>query len=436
MSMKAGAKPSGLFANRFFQTVLLSNVLLQIGIWVRNFAILMYVTEMTNEDPVAISLIYVAEFLPIFVFSFIGGTFADRWRPKRTMIWCDLLSAVSVFAVMGAMMMGAWQAVFFATLVSAILSQFSQPSAMRMFKIHLRPEQIQQGMAFFQSLMAIFMVGGPSLGIFVYDRFGIDAAVAVMGVAFLLSAVVLFRLPEAETDVAAAAGDASATAGDAVPQPSGSFTAELMEGLRYVWRSTVLRTLGLTFALAGLGVGMLQPLGVFLVTEKLGQPKEFLQYLLMVNGAAMLVGGGVIAALSQKIAPQKLLAFGMSFGALTTAVMGWSGIIPLTLVMQFIGGLTFPAIHIGISTMILRWSDASIVGRVNGVLNPMFMGMMVVMIALSGGLLKLFPLEAMYTASAVIMVLGSAVLVPIFKHKPPAETAVSAPAAPQGMPSH
>ena len=60
MNATSGAKPSGLFASRFFQTVLLSNVLLQIGIWVRNFAILMYVTEMTNEDPVAVSLIYVA----------------------------------------------------------------------------------------------------------------------------------------------------------------------------------------------------------------------------------------------------------------------------------------------------------------------------------------------------------------------------------------
>ncbi len=89
-----------LFRNKFFQTILLSNVLLQVGIWVRNFAILMYVTDMTNNDPFAVSLMGFVEFLPIFVFSFIGGTFADRWKPRLTMIWCDLLSAVSVFAVL------------------------------------------------------------------------------------------------------------------------------------------------------------------------------------------------------------------------------------------------------------------------------------------------------------------------------------------------
>ena len=45
--------------------------------------------EMTKGDAFAISMISVAEFAPIFIFSFIGGTFADRWKPKKTMIWCE-----------------------------------------------------------------------------------------------------------------------------------------------------------------------------------------------------------------------------------------------------------------------------------------------------------------------------------------------------------
>ncbi|KWX88198.1 MFS transporter, partial [Paenibacillus riograndensis] len=117
-----------LLGNRFLQTILLSSVLLQIGIWVRNFAILLYVADRTNNDPYAISLISVAEFAPIFVFSFIGGTFADRWRPKRTMIWCDLLSAVSVFAVLLTVHYGSWPSVYLVAFFSAIPSQFSQPS--------------------------------------------------------------------------------------------------------------------------------------------------------------------------------------------------------------------------------------------------------------------------------------------------------------------
>lgn len=128
--------------NRIVQAILLSLLFVQIGIWVRNFAILLFVVEKTNGDPFAVSMISVAEFAPIFLFSFIGGTYADRWRPKRTMIWCDFLSAISIFAVLLSLMYGGWQTVFLVTLVSAILSQFSQPSGMKLFKIHVPEEQV------------------------------------------------------------------------------------------------------------------------------------------------------------------------------------------------------------------------------------------------------------------------------------------------------
>lgn len=110
-----------LFRNRVVRTILLSALFLQIGVWVRNYAILLYVMERTNGDPVAVSLISVAEFAPIFLFSFIGGTFADRWRPKRTMIWCDVLSSLSMFVVLLTLVFGSWKAIFFATLVSSVL---------------------------------------------------------------------------------------------------------------------------------------------------------------------------------------------------------------------------------------------------------------------------------------------------------------------------
>lgn len=405
------AQPAGkLFSNTFFQTILFSNVLLQIGIWIRNFAILMYVTDRTNNDPFAIGLMTFVELLPIFVFSFIGGTFADRWKPRLTMIWCDLLSAVSVFAVLITIMYGSWHMVYLVTFVSAILSQFSQPSAMKLFKQHIAPEQLQQAMAMFQSLVAIFMVVGPSLGVICYQRFGIEISIGIMGVAFLLSAVVLFRIPrdkEIEKDETAA---------------KSRFWSELGDGLKYVWRSSVLRSLGGTFALAGIAVGTTQTLGLFVVIERLGQPKEFLQYVLMVNGIAMLLGGGLVMTLAKKIPPQKLLAIGILLSSFTMAGIGLSTSVPLSLSLQFIGGLGFPCIQIGISTMILQWTEEKFIGRVNGVLSPMFMGMMVVMTLVAAKLKQHFPLVGIYCAAAGLMFLAMLLLVPLFKYRPEART--------------
>lgn len=53
--------------NRFVRAVMLSTLFSQMGIWVRNFAILLYVMEATGGDSFAVSMISVAEYAPIFI---------------------------------------------------------------------------------------------------------------------------------------------------------------------------------------------------------------------------------------------------------------------------------------------------------------------------------------------------------------------------------
>ncbi|ULT57697.1 MFS transporter [Neobacillus drentensis] len=390
-----------LFRNRVIQTLLLSTFFLQIGVWVRNYSILLYVVEKTNEDPVAVSLISVAEFAPIFLFSFIGGTFADRWKPKMTMIWCDFLSAISIFVVLLALFFGGWKVIFFATLVSSILSQFSQPAGMKLFKLHVKEELIQMGMSIYQTIFALFMIIGPVLGTFVYQHFGINAAIAIMGVAFLLSAGILFLLP---SDYDAEEMSEATT-----------LLQEMKAGFKYVWQSRALTMLGGCFAAAGLALGLTQPLAVFLVTEQLGLPKEQLQWLMAAFGIGMILGGGLTVGFSKKTPPQILLAIGMGVSALGFLVMGLSDMFWLTLTAQFISGLFMPCVHIGINTMILKNTDSAFIGRVNGILNPIFMGCMVITMTTSGWLKKTFSLVSMYETTALLFVIGVLFLVPLFK---------------------
>jgi predicted MFS family arabinose efflux permease len=348
-----------------------------------------------------VSLISVAEFAPIFLFSFIGGTYADRWRPRVTMIWCDLLSALSVFAVLLTIIYGTWEAVFFVTFISAILSQFSQPSAMKLFKIYVPVEQLQMGMAMFQTLMAVFMIIGPLLGTFVYQRWGIDIAIAVMGVAFLLSAGALTFLPSDQ--------------GAGKEKPADRFWRELADGFLYVWHKKALALLGGTFAACGLAVGVIQPLGIFVVIERLGLPKESLQWLMVVNGAAMLAGGGLIMGVAQRIAPQRLLATGLLVSAVSVVGVGLSTNLFITLFMQFLSGFFFPCIHTGVNTLILQTTEEEFVGRVNGVLNPLFMGAMVVMMSLAGWFKTQFSLVAMYEVSGALFLAAMLFMAPIIR---------------------
>jgi MFS transporter, DHA3 family, macrolide efflux protein len=400
-SIKSNPSMASLLRNRFIQTIMTAGLFIQVGIWVRNFAILLFVTEKTNGDAFAVSLISVAEFAPIFIFSFIGGTFADRWRPKRTMIWCDLLSAISIFVILMALLFGTWKVVFLATFVSAILSQFSQPSGMKLFKVHVPGEQMQAGMSLFQTMMAIFMIIGPILGTFVFQQFGIYISMAVVGIAFLLSALVLTLLPPDRMEEK--------------DERETSLWHEMKLGFQYVWSRKILVTLGGVFMAAGLGLGLIHPLAIFLVTERLGLEEDYLQWLFAAHGAAMIIGGAAAMVFSNRIAPHILLMLGMGSMAAGIFVMGWSTMFWLTLMAEFIIGLFMPALHIGINTIILNNTDETFVGRVNGILTPLFMGSMVITMSLAGLLKEQFSLFTIYLASAALFVIGILVMLPMFR---------------------
>ncbi len=393
-----------MFTNRYVNAILLSRVLLQLGIWIRNFAILLYVMDMTNNDARFVSLISVAEFGPIFLFAVIGGTFADRWRPKRTMVWCDVLSAASVLLVLLAMQGGAWYAVLLGTFVSASLSQFSQPSAMKIFKTHVPPERLQGVMALFQTMAGIFTVAGPAIGTVVYQRYGIEAALATATALFFASGLVLaLRLPR---------DGAAANARQAVRS---SIRQELVAGLRYVRSRRALTILVAVFAASGFAAGLTQPLMAFVPIDNLGQDKTFLQWLLMANGLAMLVGGAALMTIAKKVPPQRLLAFGLASGALCTVGTGFSVSVGLTLAFQALAGFGAPFIHASVQTLLMRHAEAAFVGRVSGVVSPVFSGMMVVGMGVAGPLKTATSLPTAFAAGGALFFVGAALLLPLLR---------------------
>ncbi|NQX67699.1 MFS transporter [Paenibacillus alba] len=388
-----------MFSNRYVRTIFVSRVLLQLGIWIRNFAVLLYVAEWTNNDPHYVSLISVVEYAPMFVFAIIGGSFADRWQPKRTMVGADFISALSVLIVLIAFHYGSWIALLLGTFVSASLSQFSQPSAMKIYKKHVTMEQLQGVMAMNQTLIAIFMVLGPIIGTFIYLQFGIEVSLMLTLVMFCGSGVILLRLPRDHKEPKS--------------ESSSHFMKDMMSGLRYLWFNPSLRTLSVTFAVTGVASGIIQPLSLFIVIENLGLDKSFLQWLLLTNGAAMLLGGISIMGIAKKIKPQILLAVGLLVSAFSTILVGVSHNIVLTIVLQIIAGLFYPCVQIGIQTLMIRNTESAFMGRVSGAITSIFMGMMVMGMSVSGYLKNELSLLTVYIVSGVLLVIGAALLSPL-----------------------
>ncbi|MFC5405756.1 MFS transporter [Cohnella soli] len=390
-----------LLRNRFVRAVIVSTFFSQIGIWVRNFAVLLYVMEVTGGDPFAVAMISVAEYAPIFIFSFIGGALADRWRPKKTMVWCEALSSLSVLLVFAVLEVGTWQALFGATLFASTLSQFAQPSGMKLFKHHVRDEDAPSCMSFMQTLTSAFMVLGPILGTFVYQQCGIEVSILLTGICFMLSALALNHVPR-----------------DPLPYRnpeinSASLFSDMADGIRFVVANPFILQLTLSFTFVGLGVGLVSPLSVFLVTEQLGLPSEALQWINVSYGAGEIVGGVATMALAAKISPQRFLMAGLLVNGCGIVLAGLSTEIWLTMIAQFIIALLQPAIFVGSSTLIMQQTTHDYIGRVMGIRTPLMTGAMLLMMSVAGALKNTFTLSAVYVCAGCFFFAGLLIIVPL-----------------------
>lgn len=127
----------------------------------------------------------------------------------------------------------------------------------------------------------------------------------------------------------------------------------------------------------------------------------------------MIIGGVIVMIFSSKIVPQKIIMVGMAIMTVGIFMLGSSTVFWVTLITQFIIGLFTPGLLIGINTIILNNTEENFVGRVNGILTPLFTGTMVISMSISGLLKEQFSLFTIYQFSAIFFIIGILVMIPI-----------------------
>lgn len=383
-----------LFLNRPFMLLMVSDIFQNLGIWIRNMALLFFVIEQTDGDPIAVSILTIVEYFPIFLFSIIGGVMADRWRPKRTMIWGDIFSFLSVLIIILVIETGYWQAVFAATAVSAIVSQFSQPSSMKIIKQHVEESQIQAAMAISQMFMSLFIIIGPIVGTLIYQLFGLEQALISLLVIFAISTGILSFLPKSV---------------QIKEIEKTTPVADLKAGLQYVKKQRNLKVLMVMFAILAFGAGLVQPLEVFIIIERLALEKENLQWFTALSGVGMLVGGVLAAASSNNPGGKIIIFSGLFFLGIATFVEVLSIWPILTGAMSFTTGIFLAFVQTILATLMLTSVEEAYIGRINGLITPIFTGLLLIGTSLSGIFMEATSLMTVYFAAGFIFILASLV---------------------------
>lgn len=382
----------GLWGNKVFLTVFISDTLENIGIWIRNMALLYYVMETSGNNPTAVSLLTAIELAPILVFSIIGGALADRWNPKRTMIAGNLLSALSVLVIVYLLWQGMWVAVFFATFISAVVSQFSQPSSAKMMKRHIPDEQVAAAVSISQSTGSIFLLVGPIVGTFFFEHWGIYPSLLTMAGLFFVSALILLTLPTST---------ATATEED------GTLLSEIKAGFAYVKKRPALRGIAIAFSCLGLSSGFINSLEVFVVTDRLLLSKEAIQWFTALDGLGMLLGGILASVYLERMNSRWVITGGLIFFALSVAVEVLSVWVYVTAAMRFFTGIGMAFLQIAISMFMIKLVDEAYIGRVSGTISPLMVGLMMVGSFVAGPLMQITSLITVFLIASVIVLLAA-----------------------------
>ncbi|MCM3261439.1 MFS transporter [Paenibacillus lautus] len=384
-----------LFGNRAFVLLMVSDFMQNIGIWIRNMALLFFIMEQSNHDPVAVSLLTVIEYVPIFVISMVGGVLADRWRPKRTMIWGDILSFISILLILFVVYAGYWQAVFAVTLVSAVVSQFSQPSSMKIIKRCLPDEHVPAATALSQTSMSLFIILGPMVGTTIYQAFGLQASLISLLILFGASAIVLAFLPSTVDEPSKDS------------ESAGSFVKDMKAGFAYIGSSRLLKVLLVVYVLLALGSGLVQPLDIFVITERLQLEMSSVQWFTALEGLGMLIGGVIAAVIAGKVKGSYLLFAGLAFLGLSTFVEVLSQWPILTGSMRFVTGVLMAMAQTVLMAVMMQQVEEKFIGRLNGVMTPIFTGMLLIGSGLTGWYMSVTSIVVVYFTAGALFLLSS-----------------------------
>lgn len=228
--------------NPNFKYLWFGSIVSQFGDWFNVIAAAELITRLTDSG-VALSYLFLARFLPLFLFSPFAGVLADRFNRKYIMVLSDILRGATVLGFLWVRDPGDIWYFYLLTVVQFSLSALFTPARGAVLANVVRPGELVAANALDSLTWSTMLALGAFLGGIVAAFFGADAAFVADSLSFLLSAVFISRIVLPDR----AAGEVSADSATAGASIAGRFA--FLDGFRYLWHEPFI--LGIALAKAG-----------------------------------------------------------------------------------------------------------------------------------------------------------------------------------------
>lgn len=382
-------------------------------------AVVWYVTLSTSSGAWTAAF-SICSYLPQFLISIPGGVWADRFSRKRLIISSDLFTALITLAMIVLMpYLSTEPSLLSGLLLMSVLRSLCagiQTPAVNAALAQLVPAgQLQRFNGINAAFQSFVQFAAPAAAGAVLS-FGtlrmtllIDIFTAIPGI-ILLSAVPLSGEHPGELS-SESSGNLSGRSSGLSRRSSGlsrrgsqRFSSALKTGLSYAFSHSPVRRL---LILYGLFVFLCVPAGFLsglLVSRAYGSSYGYLTAAELAGFAGMTAGGALMGTWGGFSRKEKTLSVGLVLFGAMAVLMGTTPDFPLYLVFMLVYGIALTAVQTTITTLLQECTDASVRGRVFGMLGSVYSGFLPLGMAVFGPLSDLLPLQWIMTVSGIFLI--------------------------------
>lgn len=440
---------TGLFINRNFALLWTGGTISVFGDGIFDTSLVVWISVFLAAHqswaPLAVSGVLLAMLVPTFVFGPIAGVFVDRWDKRRTMLWMDVIRAVLITLLLlatnsvplpflpgGRMpLTGQLGAIYTVVFLTSLCTQLFSPARMALLGDIVPDPHRAHASGMTQVTQGLAMIIAPLLAPILLLVVGAQVALLINALSFVCSFLLLLAM---RTPRAASSHETG---------ESPHMLREFVDGLRFSLQNRVVLTLIITASLIMFGASALNALDIFFVLNNLHAPVNLYGFLTAAQGVGAILGAILAGMFARRIGLVRTLTgslLAVSIGILIYSRL--TSFVPALIVITFVG-IFMAALNIAVGPLLLRVTPRAYIGRVMATLNPTSAMMQVLGTVLAGYLssnillnlhvqalgMTFGPTDTIFTAGAVLILLGAAYAMLRLGFTDPQSCAENAPAA-------
>jgi MFS family permease len=355
-----------------------------IGDWVLRVGLPIYVFLLTRSI-LATSIQLLAGNIPDVLLGSLAGVFADRWSYKRTMIVTNILLAVALLPLLLVHTADRIWIVYVVAFVEESISLFFTPAQNALLPTLIEKEHLVSANALNSLSQNAARLIGPASGGIIAGLFGLTGMILVDAASFGIAGALIACISSV-TSTATSELPLSIVEAKAIT----NVRQEWIDGLRMIRSERTLVVLLGTFAIMGLGEGVMGTLYPIFVYRVLHGGTLQIGELMSAQAAGALIGGVLVGWAGKLITSRWILGLSaILFGLLDLAIFNTPALFPffwLSIALFILVGVPGIAIQTGMFALMQEKAPDSYRGRIFGVLNTI-LGLFFLIGAITAGII-------------------------------------------------